>query len=377
MRTYIAERNTIAASVWNAIHRAQEVVIAGATPDPSGFRWGVASLIETPMPEVAERAKLIEELGYHNIWVPDERLLRNVYVSLATIANATGRIGLGPGVTNPYTRNPAHTATAIATIDELSGGRATLAFGAGGGLETYGIQREHPLGRLREAIQVVRGLLAGERVSSAGRFFTMNDAKIDFEVKRQVPVYLAARGPKILELAGEVADGAIIGGFAREGGIRYALDAIDRGAERAGRDPGDIDRMSWVYTSVADDPEEARIAVSKIVLASIITSRPILDRIGIELPQRLRDHLDATGWRYPTETPLEASRLLPDELVDAFAITGTPEQCQRRLEEIRAIGIDHVTFVMFAPGGNTHESLDRLVRRIATDVVAPVLAAAP
>lgn len=329
------------------------------------------------MPEVAERARLIEELGYHSMWVPDERLLRNVYVALATIAGATERIGLGPGVTNPYTRNPAHTAAAIATIDELSGGRATLAFGAGGGLETYGIRREHPLGRLREAIQIVRGLLAGERVAFEGRFFDMRDAKLDFEVRRQVPVYLAARGPKILELAGEVADGAIIGGFAREGGIRYAMDAIDRGAERAGRDPGDIDRMSWVYTSVADDPEEARIAVSKIVLASIITSRPILDRIGIELPAALRDHLDATGWRYPAETPLEASRLLPDELIDAFSITGTPEQCRRRLQEIRDLGIDHVTFVLFAPGGNTQQGLEGLIRRIAADVVAPVIATAP
>src|SRR5690242_937218 len=109
------------------------------TAERGPLRVGVASLVEVAMPELAGRATAWESDGFDDIWVPDERLLRNVYVSLTTIANATERVTIGPAVTNPYTRHPATTAAAIATIDELSGGRATLALGAGGGLAAYGI----------------------------------------------------------------------------------------------------------------------------------------------------------------------------------------------------------------------------------------------
>jgi 5,10-methylenetetrahydromethanopterin reductase len=331
------------------------------------LRWGVASLIEHPMPELAARAREYEALGYTDVWVPDERLLRNVYVSLATIASATTRIGLGPAVTNPYTRHPAHTAAAIATIDELSGGRATLAFGAGGGLDAYGIKRANPVQTLREAVQISQLLMRGETASYQGEVFSLRNTQLDFTPVRPVPVYLAARGPKILQLAGEVADGAILGGFAQPDGLRYAMDMVDRGIERAGRDPGDVDVMSWLYVSVDDDPAAARTAVSKMVLASLITSRPILDRIGIELPSALRDRLDAQGWRYPRETPEEAAALLPDHIVDAFALHGTPAQVRKRLDVIRDCGINHVAFVLFPPSGNSTEAL---ARRIALEIVS-------
>jgi 5,10-methylenetetrahydromethanopterin reductase len=288
-------------------------------------------------------------------------------VSLATIASATTRIGLGPAVTNPYTRHPAHTAAAIATIDELSGGRATLAFGAGGGLDAYGIKRANPVQTLREAVQISQLLTRGETASYQGEVFSLGATQLDFTPVRPVPVYLAARGPKILQLAGEVADGAILGGFAQPDGLRYAMDMVDRGIERAGRDPGDVDVMSWLYVSVDDDPAAARTAVSKMVLASLITSRPILDRIGIELPSALRDRLDAQGWRYPRETPEEAAALLPDHIVDAFALHGTPAQVRKRLDVIRDCGIDHVAFVLFPPSGNSTEAL---ARRIALEIVS-------
>jgi 5,10-methylenetetrahydromethanopterin reductase len=331
------------------------------------LRWGVASLIEHPMPELAARAREYETLGYTDIWVPDERLLRNVYVSLATIASATTRIGLGPAVTNPYTRHPAHTAAAIATIDELSGGRATLAFGAGGGLDAYGIKRANPVQTLREAVQIVHLLMRGETASYQGEVFSLGATQLDFTPVRPVPVYLAARGPKILQLAGEVADGAILGGFAQPEGLRYAVEMVDRGIERAGRDPADVDVMSWLYVSVDEDPVAARTAVSKMVLASLITSRPILDRIGIELPPALRDRLDAQGWRYPRETPEEAAALLPDHIVDAFALHGTPAQVRKRLDVIRDCGINHVAFVLFPSSGNSTEAL---ARRIALEIVS-------
>lgn len=348
---------------------AGDTVNRGSSPPARIFRWGVASLVEEPMPLFAARAAHLEGLGFTDIWVPDERLLRNVYVSLATVAGATTQVGMGPAVTNPYTRHPAHTAAAIATIDELSGGRARLALGAGGGLDSYGIARTRPVATLRESIEVIHRLLSNERVSFEGQIFSLKETHIDFDV-RPVPVYLAGRGPQILKLAGQVADGAIIGGFATEPGIRYAQDLINSGVEKAGRTPEEVDRMAWLYISVSDDRAAARTAVSKMVLASLITSRPILDKLGILIPESLRNHLDRTGWRYPRETPEQASALLPDHVVDAFAVHGTPADCVAQLQAVRRAGIDHVSFVLFPARGDT---LNHVAERIATEVVPPLL----
>lgn len=337
------------------------------------LRVGVASLVEHPMGEIAARARSLESLGYSDIWVPDERLLRNVYVSLATVAGATQRVGLGTAVTNPYTRNPAITAAAIATIDELSGGRATLALGAGGGLGAYGIERASPVQALRETTDIVRRLTSNETVTYDGKLFSLSSTQLDFPALRPVPVYLAARGPKILQLAGEIADGAIIGGFAGERGIAYAQRMIERGLERSGRSEFDVDRMAWLYLSASPDREASRVAVSKIVLASLVTSRPILGDLGLDLPRSLLEHLDATGWAFPRETPEEASALLPDHLVDAFAVYGTPEECARRIDTVRACGISHVCLVLFAPAG---ESVSDLAERVALEVM-PLLRGAP
>jgi 5,10-methylenetetrahydromethanopterin reductase len=335
----------------------------------AGMRVGVASLIEHPIAELAQRAAALEGMGYDDIWVPDERLLRNVYISLAAAAGATTRVGLGPAVTNPYTRHPVMTAAAIATIDEMSGGRATLAMGAGGGLNAYGIDRRAPVQALREATDIVRRLTAGETITSQGKRFWLNGAHLDFPPVRQIPIYLAARGPKILQLAGEVADGVIMGGFADEGGIRFAQQQIERGMERVGRSPSEVDTMAWLYVSTSPDRQAARTAVSKQVLASVITSRPILDQIGVDLPPSLRDHLDATNWMYPTETAEQAAALLPDRIVDAFAVYGTPAECVERLRAIKACGISHMCFVLFPPAGETVTS----VAQVLSDEVVPAL----
>lgn len=336
-------------------------------------RIGVASLVEQPMSDLAKRAGALENLGYDDIWVPDERLLRNVYVSLATVAGATSRVGLGPAVTNPYTRHPVITASAIATIDELSGGRATLALGAGGGLNAYGIERRHPAQALREMIEIVRRLTSGETITMSGGLFSLKEAHLDFPPIRTIPIYVAARGARILELAGEVGDGVIIGGFAQKGGIEYAQGLVGQGLRRAGRSPSEIDQMSWLFISASGDRNAARIAVSKQVLASLISSRPILDQIGVELPPRLRAHLDSTGWLYPRETAAAAAALLPDHIVDAFAVHGTPADCVARLREIQACGINHFGFVLFPPEGETVESLATL---LAEEVISVLRSAA-
>jgi 5,10-methylenetetrahydromethanopterin reductase len=327
--------------------------------------FGIASLADTPAAELAGRAGRLEAAGFDQLWLADERLLRNVYVGLAAMAAGTHRSRIGPSVTNPYTRHPALTAAAIATVDELSGGRAVLALGAGGGLEQFGIDRVNPVGALREATEIIRGLTAGQKVDFAGRHFTVNGAQLNFP-GRQIPVYLAARGPRILELAGEVADGVIIGGFAQPAGLGYALDRVASGLDRAGRGWADIDVVAWLYTCVSDDREAARRAVSRMVMASVITSRTILDQLGIVLPDELADRVASGRWTYAEDEMLAAARLLPEEVIEAFAVYGTAQECVRRLREIRSCGARQLAFVVLPGAGMTW---DEVAMRIAREVL--------
>jgi 5,10-methylenetetrahydromethanopterin reductase len=228
-------------------------------------------------------------------------------------------------------------------------------------LAAYGIDRRSPVQALRETIEIVRALTSGDTVTYTGKQFRLNSTQLDFPPLRTVPVYVAGRGPRILRLAGELADGVIMGGFAQPGGIGYCQRQIEQGLELSGRSWADLDAMSWLYVSASPDRQAARVAVSKIVLASLITSRAILDEIGIDLPGALRDHLDRTGWVYPRESAQEAAALLPDHIVDAFAVHGTPAECVSRIEQIRSCGIEHVCFVLFPPTGETVASLAKLL----------------
>lgn len=329
--------------------------------------FGFAALVDTPMPEFAERARLIESLGYDYLWVPDERLLRNVYVSLTVAAQSTNTLRIGSAVTNPYTRNPALTAAAIATIDELSGGRTILGLGAGGGLEAYGLQRESPVGHIRETIEIVRRLTAGGAVDYRGDHFSLVNTQLDFSPRRQVPIFVAARGPKTLELAGELADGVIIGGFAKPQGIQYAMDRVSAGMRRGGRSPDDMYKVAWCFVSVSPQREDAREAVGRMVMAAMLSSRPILEEIGVQLPAELREELERAEWHFAAVPDI--ARHLTDEIVDAFAIHGTPTECTERLVEIAESGIEQIAFVALPARGLTVEDT---ARSLATEVIPNV-----
>jgi 5,10-methylenetetrahydromethanopterin reductase len=336
---------------------------------PDVMRFGLGAVIDIPLRALGRRAEEVEELGFDRFWLPDERLTRNVYTGLTVCALHTDTLELGVAVTNPYSRNVALTAAAAATIDELSGGRFSLGFGAGGGLGHYGIERTSPAVAVREAIEVVRLLLAGKPVTFEGRQVRMKNARVDFEAIRQIPIYIAARGPRLLELAGEIADGAIIGGFASANGIAHAKAAIGRGLQRAGRTWADLDLVSWLYTCVADDAATARRAVSRLVTTSLVTSRPILESIGVIIPPALRACLESTGWSVAAESVDECANHLTDEILDAFSVAGTPDQCAKKLAAIAQLGVRELAMVALPAKGQTVEDI---ARRLAHEVIPQV-----
>ncbi len=162
-----------------------------------------------PIEQVVELAKLAEHLGFARCWVYDEGLVtRDVYVTLSAIAQATDRIRIGPGITNPYVRHPGATAAAVASLDELSDGRAFLGLGAGGGLtlNPLAIDRHRPVAAVAEMVSTVKQLWAGETVSHVGEAFSFDRARLDYG-RADIEIILAGRGPRMLQLGGSAADG--------------------------------------------------------------------------------------------------------------------------------------------------------------------------
>ena len=167
---------------------------------------------EAPIAEMTALAVLAETLGFDRCWVYDEGLAtRDLYVTLTAIALSTDTMEIGPGITNPYTRHPAQTAAAIASLDEVSQGRAFLGIGAGGSLtlDPLGLPRPSPLTAVRETIEASRSLWAGGPVDFDGAHLRLRSARLD-HARSDIEIWLAGRGPKMLTLGGAAADGVML-----------------------------------------------------------------------------------------------------------------------------------------------------------------------
>ena len=336
--------------------------------------YGVGLPPAEPVAELLEVAEEVARLGYRYLWVNDERLERDPFTVLPVIAQRTERILIGPGVTNPYSRHPALIAAAMATLDELSGGRAVLGLGAGGtNHRALGIERLAPATALRQAVDLIRGLWAGSTVSMESPAVRAHEAKLDFAAPRpRIPIYVGARGPRMLELAGEVADGVIVGNVATREGWSYACERIAAGAARVGRDVGEVRLTAWLYACVAEDEDEALDAIRPMAATSLVTSRPVLGELGIEMPDDFRASMEARGWSLDREVVAEAGATLPAELVHRFGLAGTPDTCRRRLERLLEAfpQISQVAIVPFAARGDA--MLDTLRRFIDEVALEPV-----
>ena len=331
-------------------------------------RTGVGLFGDMPMAELVRTAREIEEMGYDDLWFGDERFYRDVYVCLSHIAHATERIGLGVSVTNPYTRHPALTAVAAASVDELSGHRLKLGIGAGGSNHgPLGISRPRPRTAIKEMTEVVRRLWRGEEVDFHGKVIELNSGRLDFTPEHaDIPIYVAARGPETLKLAGQIADGAIIGALSSEAGIRYARRQIAAGAALAGRDADEVDVVAWIYTSISDDAAAARAAVARLVVNSLQNSRDILAEIGLELPDDLRAFFERTLWSQAIDVVDEAAKLLPQHIVDQLSLTGTVREVAQKIERIALSGVREIAVLPFAPAGGSRMEV---VRRFQREVV--------
>ncbi len=293
-------------------------------------------------------AQLCEAGGMDSFWVADQRWMRDVYVSLAYLACHTRHVQLGLRVTDPYVRHPGLTAVAVATLDEISGGRAILGIGAGGsGFAQMGLAREKPAVAVYEAIELIRLLWRGtEDVDYQGQVVSWQRGKLEFPCRPDIPIVIAARGPRLLEVAGEVADGAIVATGVTADGVAWAHDRVQAGERRAGRREGTVELLHMTYISIDADAARARQAVKAGIVGAVAGSHPTYDFLranGLEVPPTLYAYLD-TGAR----DPQRIVQLIPDAMVEKLAIAGTADECTAQLRALIRTGIQHVLLAPIA-----------------------------
>ncbi|HUG05712.1 MAG TPA: LLM class flavin-dependent oxidoreductase [Candidatus Limnocylindria bacterium] len=331
--------------------------------DPVTLTYGVLINAEYPHHDLMRYARRSEDLGLDALWYADEKFYRETYTGLAACALATSRIALGTGVTEPYTRHPALTALAVASLDELSGGRAVLGYGAGRvGFPQMGIALERPAVRLREAIEVIRRLWAGERFSFRGETITWSDAALQFPTRAGIPIYLAADGPHTLRLAGEVADGVIVAHCASPLILRPKLDFVRQGRAKAGRSSGPV-VLARLDVSLSRDPEAA-IYQGRLRLARYLWSQypniGYLAAHGLALPADLDRRLRAAGPFVRTQERAAFAPFadaIPAELVTPIACAGAPEDVAQQLRKVFGAGADGVMAYLQIPPGETMDSV--------------------
>ena len=323
------------------------------------MRFSIASLGEEPADRFVEYVRLCESLGFDSFCHADEKWTRDVYVRLALAGAGTSRIGLGITVTDPYTRHPALTAQATATLSEATGGRLRVFLGAGSHFETLpGYASVRPAVGIRESADLMRRLWAGERVTLDGEIVKFSNGTFDFEIPPELRpgLWIAGRGEHVLATAGAVADGVLIGSFATPAGIRWAKSNIERGLASAGRTWADIQLSSWLYVAVLEHPDDpVPDGVRRGVSHALWSSRAVVERLldGVELrdADEFRTFLRDAPHEWSPAVMAELRRLIPRDVFDVLALVGTADEVAERLAALEAEGISECIAWPFPPDG--------------------------
>ncbi|MFC1786815.1 5,10-methylenetetrahydromethanopterin reductase [Halobacteriota archaeon] len=295
--------------------------------------FGIEFVPDVPLNNLVNHCVLAENNGFDAVWITDHYNNRNVYATLALVAERTKRVRIGPGVTNAYQVHPAITASAIATIDNISNGRAILGIGAGDRttLASLGIQMDKPVAKLREAVEIIRRLLAGERLSFQGDFFKIERAKLSLKCS-DIPIYIGAQGPIMLKTASAIGDGVLINA-SHPLDFKYAIPQIQKGSPKEG-----FDIAAYASFSVDSDEEKAKKAVTPVVAFIVAGSPPpVLERHGIDPAEA--DAIKSSLSKGDFKTAFWS---VTDIMVDAFSIYGSPDHCIRRIRELYGIGVTQV-----------------------------------
>ena len=327
-------------------------------------RFDFAFIPSGPYRDTIRFIQLGEELGYRCAWLPDQTFHRDPFALLGVCAQETNTISLGLGLTSPFTRLPVQIARAAAVVDEVSDGRFKLGLGTANAksvLAPLGLELKRPAARLRDASIIIRRLLAGETVDFEGPDDSLHGVSLDFTpLRSDLPIYIGTRGPKTLEVAGEVADGVLVESLFNAGGLPYVFDQIRKGNERAGRSLSDIDVVAWQLVQVTDKGKEAMASLKPWIAYSIRAGPPsAMRRVGIE-----DEVVAAVNEAMERGDQEEAAARVTDEAVRCLMIVGNPEQVTEQIAEVFEEGVDAVNLLLLGSKEAMTATLTRFAREV-------------
>lgn len=301
--------------------------------------FGVTFMTDPPVSETVGRTVLAEENGFSHAWLWDSHVLwQEVYPIFTLMAAATKDIHLGTCVTNPVTRDPTVTAAAMATLNEISGGRMEMGIGRGDSAQRVLGRGPVTVAALEQACRTIRDLAEGREIDLDG-----TGVQLKWSEGHRLPVWVAAYGPMALRCAGRVADGVILQ-LADPFIIEWALRYLREGAEQAGRNPADIKVMAAAPAYLSDDLAHAR---EQVRWFPALVSNHVVDLVkryhDAELPAALTDYIAAResyDYAHHGRTGSENAEFVTDEVVDRFCVLGGPDEVRDKLAELENLGVD-------------------------------------
>jgi len=310
--------------------------------------------------------KYAEEKGFETVWQAESRLVRDAIVPMAAYAAVTDKIKVGSGVINNWTRNIGLLAATFLTLDDLAPNRIICGIGSWWDplAKNVGIERKKPLLAMRETIEVMRRLLNMERVTFHGEFHHVEGVELDIvhgrREPRNVPMMIGATGDLMMELTGEIADGAILNYCVPPSYNDKALELLEKGAKKSGRTLEDIDRPQLIVCSVDEDHDKA-IEYSKELLCQYLAQQPhIAKASGVSQEVISKIHF-ILGWPATKAQINKAKHLVPDELVHHITASGTPAEARAKVAEYVKRGC--TCPILYPVGGNFKLLIDSFAQK--------------
>lgn len=302
-----------------------------------------------------------EKKGFEAVWQAESRLVRDAIVPMAAYAAVTEKIRIGSGVINNWTRNIGLLASTFLTLDDLAPGRIICGIGAWWDplAANVGIDRKKPLKAMQETVTVLRRLLNMERVSFDGEFIQVNGIELDVvhgrKEPRDVPIYIGATGDKMMELTGEIADGAVLNYCVPPEYNLKALELLESGAKKAGKSLADIDRPQLIVCSVDKDHDKA-IDYTRELLTQYLAQQPHIAKASGVSDEVVAEIQSILGWPATHAQIQSAKHLVPEDLILRISASGTPDEARAKVAEYIKNGC--TCPILYPVGGDVHLLID-------------------
>lgn len=305
--------------------------------------------------------KYAEKKGFETVWQAESRLVRDAIVPMAAYAAVTEKIKIGSGVINNWTRNIGLLAATFLTLDDLAPNRIYCGIGAWWDplAKNVGINRRKPLTAMRETVNILRKLLAMEKVTFHGEFVNVDGIELDVvhgrREPRNVPIYIGATGDRMMKLTGEIADGVVLNYCVPPEYNIQALENLESGAKISGKKIEDIDRPQLIVCSVDNDHDKA-LDSTRELLAQYLAQQPHIAKASGVSKDIVANIQSILGWPATHEQIQKAKNLVPDDLILRITASGTPDEAKNKVEEYRKNGC--TCPILYPVGGDVHLLID-------------------